>query len=92
MSTNLPEWPTYPIHHSDDVEPYKSNRILRAVMAERDAAIARLKLAQEFIESTSCAQLHHSAKERHLLFEPCPVEGRRDKLLADLLPKESANG
>lgn len=92
MSDALPKWPERAIYFdSTFAEQFMTTTHIEAAYYEdmSDAAIARLRVAQEFIESTSCAQLHHSAKERHLLSEPCPVERRRDDLLADLLPKES---
>lgn len=39
--------PSYPIEHPDNLEPYKTNRILRHVMDERDALQARLATATE---------------------------------------------
>lgn len=42
-----PDTPTYPIEHPDNVEPYKTNRILAAVTQERDALQARLRTTAE---------------------------------------------
>lgn len=45
----LPRNPKYPIRHPDDVEPYRTNRILRHVMDERDALAAHLVLAERLL-------------------------------------------
>lgn len=85
----LPEWPPLPVQYGSNMEPYKSNALLRHVMAERDAALAYLALARKWMDDAphhdECDKARWSEDGTYSVsHDPCTCG--RDALLAAMEP------